>query len=44
MFRVCVFSAIYGGISRVKRSHSGAVGKVLAKEMGKEFVVSFPSE
>jgi hypothetical protein len=30
-----VFSAIYGGIRRVKRHHSGAVGKVLGKEMGK---------
>ena len=33
--RLRVFSAIYGGIRRVKRHHSGAVGKVLGKEMGK---------
>jgi stress-induced morphogen len=37
MIRVRVFSAIYGGISRVKRHHSGAVGRVLGKELGKDF-------
>jgi hypothetical protein len=35
--RLQAFSASYGGIIRVKRHHSGAVGKVLGKEMGKEF-------
>jgi len=32
-----VFSAVYGGNSRVKQHHSGVVGRVLDKEMGKEF-------
>jgi hypothetical protein len=32
-----VFSAIYGGIRRVKRHYSGAVGKVLGKELGNNF-------
>ncbi len=32
-----MFSAVYGGISRVKRYHSGVVGNVLGKEMGKDF-------
>jgi len=31
-----VFSAVYLGISRVKWHHSGVVGRVLGKEMGKE--------
>jgi hypothetical protein len=31
-----VFSAGYGGISRVKRPHSGVVGSILDKEMGKD--------
>jgi hypothetical protein len=35
--RLRVFSAIYGGLSRVRRHHLGAVGKVLGKEMGNEF-------
>jgi hypothetical protein len=34
--RLRVFSAIYGGIGRVKRHHSGAVGKVLGKDLGKD--------
>jgi hypothetical protein len=37
-FRLYVFSAIYGGIRRVKGHHSGAVDKVLGKEMGKDFI------
>ena len=41
MIRVRVFSAVYGGIGRVKRHHSGVVGNVLGKEMGKEFLVPF---
>jgi len=36
-----VFSAVYAGISRVKRHHSGAVGNVLGKEMGKDFWYGF---
>jgi hypothetical protein len=39
MSRLRAFSAIYGGISRVKRHHSGAVGKVLGKDLGNR---SFP--
>jgi len=35
MMRVRVFSAAYGGISRVKRPHLGVVGSILGKEMGK---------
>ena len=42
--RVRVFSAIYGGISRVKRHHSGAVGRVLGKEMGKEIPALWASQ
>jgi stress-induced morphogen len=41
MIRVGVFSAVYGGISRVKQHHSGVVGNVLGKEMGKEFQMPF---
>jgi hypothetical protein len=41
MIRVRVFSAIYGGICRVKRHHSGVVGRVLGKEMGKDFWCRF---
>jgi stress-induced morphogen len=37
MIRVRVFSAIYGGIRRVKRHHSGVVGRLLGKDLGKEF-------
>jgi hypothetical protein len=37
MSRGPVFSAIYGGISRVKRHHSGAVGSVLGNKLGKDF-------
>ena len=36
MMRVRVFSAAYGGISRVKRPHLGVVGSILGKEMGKD--------
>ena len=36
MMWVRVFSAVYGGISRVKRPHLGVVGSILGKEMGKE--------
>jgi len=36
MMRVRVFSAVYGGISRVKRPHLGVVGSILGKEMGKD--------
>ena len=36
MSRVHVFSAVYGGISRVKRPHLGVVGSILDKEMGKD--------
>jgi hypothetical protein len=36
-----VFSAVYGGISRVKRHHSGVVGNVLGKETGKDFWCPF---
>jgi hypothetical protein len=41
MARVHVFSVIYGGISRVKQHHSGVVGGVLGKEMGKDFWCRF---
>jgi hypothetical protein len=41
MMRVRVFSAVYGGISRVKRHHLGVVGRVLGKEMGKDFLCLF---
>jgi hypothetical protein len=41
MSRIRVFSAVYGGIRRVKRHHSGVVGKVLGKEMGKDFWCPF---
>jgi hypothetical protein len=44
MIRVRVFSAIYGGIRRVKRHHSGAVGRVLGKVSGKEFLAQILSE
>ena len=36
MIRVRVFSAVYGGISRVKQPHLGVVGSILGKEMGKD--------
>jgi hypothetical protein len=36
--RLHVFSATYCGIGRAKRHHSGVVGKVLGKELGKEFL------
>ncbi len=41
MSRVRVFSAVYGGISRVKRHHSGAVGRVLGKDLGNDFWCRF---
>ncbi len=31
-----MFSAVYGGIRRVKRPHLGVVGSILGKEMGKD--------
>ena len=31
-----MFSAVYGGIRRVKRLHLGVVGSILDKEMGKD--------
>jgi hypothetical protein len=36
-------TTIYGGIRRVKRHHSGAVGMVLAKELGKIFLARHPT-
>jgi hypothetical protein len=36
MIRVPVFSALYGRYGSSKRQHSGAVGRVLGKEMRKE--------
>jgi hypothetical protein len=44
MMRVRVFSAVYGGIRRVKRHYSGAVGNVLGKETGIELPVPFLPE
>ena len=41
MVWVHVFSAIYGGIRRVKRHHSGVVGNVLGKVSGNTFVWRF---
>ena len=38
MTRARVFSAVYGGICRVKWHHLGVVGSVLGKEMGKDFL------
>ena len=35
MCRIHVFSAVYGGIGRIKRPHLGVVGSILDKEMGK---------
>ena len=32
-----MFSAVYGGISRVKRHDLGVVGSILGKEMGKDW-------
>ena len=36
-----MFSAVYGGIRRVKQHHLGVVGRVLGKEMGKDFWYRF---
>jgi Ni2+-binding GTPase involved in maturation of urease and hydrogenase len=36
-----VFSAAYGGISTAKRHHLGVVGRVLGKELGKDFWCPF---
>jgi len=36
-----VFSAAYAGIHRVRKHNSGAVGRVLDKEMGKDFWYRF---
>ena len=43
MSRALVFSADCGGINRARRHHLGVVGKVLGKEMGKDFCCPFSS-